>query len=351
MMIGVGTWAVTMALALAALMVSAALTLAVERYARIRLLDLPGRRRSHARPTPRGGGLGFVVALLAFALAPALATDPFVTSLLGAAVIAVAASGFWDDHRPLPASSRLAVQVLAAALTLVALRPTLGAAEGTVMAWLVTGACGIALIWSMNLHNFMDGIDGLLGLQVLFVCAVIAAAAHLADAPGLRLLGMVGAAAVAGFLPFNFPRARVFMGDIGSGVLGLWVGVLLLLALGTHALSPSAAALLVSAFAIDATLTLFARVVRGRRWYSAHREHLYQWLVRCGHSHAGVAGLYMMWNLLIVVPATIVAMRLPPGRGWPVALVVYAGGVVLWWWARHRCLAAVRFRGPRHVAA
>ncbi len=109
-------------------------------------------------------------------------------------------------------------------------------------------------------------------------------------------------AATLGFLPFNFPRARIFMGDVGSGALGLMIVVAIGLTLNTISPPLSAALIVCSAFATDATCTLLSRMLRGRRWYSSHREHLYQWMARSGMSHARVVAWYMAWNLCVVVP-------------------------------------------------
>jgi UDP-N-acetylmuramyl pentapeptide phosphotransferase/UDP-N-acetylglucosamine-1-phosphate transferase len=330
---------------LLALALSAVLTLATTRYANRRLLDLPGRRRSHEKPTPRGGGLGFVIAILACAVAPlALArAQEFVP--VAVALAAVAAIGFVDDHRALSAPVRLLVQLIAVALALYGLAPGFGLAPGSLPAWLALAACALALLWSINLHNFMDGIDGLLALQAIFVGLLVAFAADRTGAAELRDFALVGVGAVAGFVPFNFPRARVFMGDVGSGMLGLWIGVLLLLAIGAgrdgdaaRALPLPGALAAVSAFVVDASLTLASRMLRGRRWYSAHREHLYQWLVRSGSPHGRVAGWYMLWNLLIVVPATLATLRLAPVAAWVVTAMVYFIGSILWWRARAHCL-------------
>ncbi|MGA8278539.1 MAG: glycosyltransferase family 4 protein [Rhodanobacteraceae bacterium] len=351
MVIDLESWANTPTFALAAFVVSMALTFGVTRYARAHLLDLPGRRRSHAQPTPRGGGLGFVIALLTCGLLPHVRADPTTTSLLGTALIAVAAVGFWDDHESQPAHRRLAVQLFAAGLTVLALKPTLGFAPGSPMALASLIACGLAIVWSINLHNFMDGIDGLLAVQALFVCSTLAIVAQQSTSFALAGLCAISFAAIAGFVPLNFPRARIFMGDVGSATLGLWLGILLIMSVESAGLEPSAALVLVSAFTIDATMTLMLRLVQKRRWYSAHREHLYQWLVRSGSSHTRVTGLYMLWNLLVVVPTLWVMMHLSTDAAWLVAIAVHTAGITIWLSARRYCLSLTRIRGGRDVAA
>lgn len=151
-------------------------------------------------------------------------------------------------------------------------------------------------VWSINLHNFMDGIDGLLAQQGVFVGAGIAWLAWGAGSPTLAGMAACLAAACLGFWYYNRAPARIFMGDVGSGSIGFMVFALTAMLWRVRhellwpALVPS------SAFAMDAGLTLALRMLRGRRWYAAHREHLYQWLVRCGFTHAGSSGLYLTWR-------------------------------------------------------
>jgi UDP-N-acetylmuramyl pentapeptide phosphotransferase/UDP-N-acetylglucosamine-1-phosphate transferase len=193
------------------------------RYAqRNALLDLPGQRRSHSVPTPRGGGIGIVVAVLA-GLAVAAISNHLrnLCESAAAAVVLVASIGWIDDHRGL--SARLRVLVHLAAVVLLYL-PLFGfawflaqfhganadAAPPLHYAILLPGAIVFVLanVWFVNLHNFMDGINGLLACQAIFVFLALASLVS-GDSRALLLLC---AAAVAGFLPFNFPRARVFMG-------------------------------------------------------------------------------------------------------------------------------------------
>jgi len=358
------------ALPTATLALSVALTWLAIRYARQRrLLDLPGRRRSHSEPTPRGGGIAIVVAMLAGGLALSFRwTIEIELLLLVPPILGVAAVGWLDDHGGLSSLKRLAMHCAAAAwafggplLVVVVTGERVSADIGLalVAALVVT----LAIVWSINLHNFMDGINGLLTLQAIFVfCALEGLLIwHAPTSPhrGPPVL-LVCAAACAGFLPFNFPRARIFMGDVGSGVLGFAIAVAVLWQIATPRIAAASGLVLCSAFVTDATCTLLSRMLQGRRWYSAHREHLYQWLVRCGHSHARVVAFYMGWNLLIVLPVIGWMNRSPPSQapaagalpsfGIGAAAGVYALAVVTWWFGKRWCLAAVRERG-RHAAA
>ena len=314
-------------------------------YARRRkLIDQPGQRRSHAVPTPRGGGIGIVVAgvLAMAALAGGLST--WRESSMMAAVLAVAAVGWIDDHGGLSAGRRFGVHCLAGGLVVAACFHAPPPLIATAALMLVAAA---GLVWSINLHNFMDGIDGLLAWQAIFVLLVLAAleagTGEFVAAQGLLLW----AAAVAGFLPFNFPRARIFMGDVGSGALGLVIGIGVLTCAQRGWTAAAAALVACSGFVVDAGCTLLSRMLRGRRWYSAHREHLYQWLVRCGLPHARVVGLYMGWNLFVVLPSILIITRLGAAAAVAFALVLHAFAVLLWWRGKQACLgSAARRRVP-----
>jgi UDP-N-acetylmuramyl pentapeptide phosphotransferase/UDP-N-acetylglucosamine-1-phosphate transferase len=352
----------------AALALSALLTWASIAYARRRkLIDEPGMRRSHTAPTPRGGGIGIVVAVIVCGLCTAVGSTDFPLAMwwLVPPVIAVALAGWIDDHRGLSARVRFGVHCLAA-FWIIGI-PALAVGVGTpflahissLQKWLFVPLIILlimGIVWSINLHNFMDGIDGLLGFQAMFVLVVLAALEHLAVPVWMPWQLIVWIAAIAGFLPFNFPHARVFMGDVGSGVIGFLVAVAVYEQTALGGIAALSGLVACSAFVTDATCTLVSRMIRGRRWYSAHREHLYQWLVRCGNSHARVVAYYMGWNLLIVLPViawmnrsiAIDTKTTPAGFG--AAALVYALAIAVWFIGKKRCIATVRARGV-HAAA
>lgn len=322
----IGAWIVV-----AAAVASALLTAIVLRYARRRLLDLPGQRRSHAVPTPRGGGIAPVIVIVAAAVS-ALSTPDALPFAIGLAL--VAAIGWVDDHRPLRASWRLVVHIVAAGLFVASL-PREG--DDVAAAWMVGAIQVFLLVGAINFWNFVDGIDGLIATQSAFVALVIAAALAMAGGAGWSSLALVVFGAGLGFLPFNFPRAKIFLGDVGSGGLGFACGALLLQAQSQGALDALGALVAMSVIGIDASLTLLSRIARGRRWYHPHREHLYQWLVRRGRSHARVTSLYLLWNLLIVLPV-LVLMRQFPAWSAPLGVGALAAGTLAWF-AGKRALA------------
>lgn len=333
---------------------SAFLTVLAIRYAmNRRLLDLPGQRRSHAQPTPRGGGIAIVVAMLAGGLALAIGEGRADRlPLLLPPVIGVAWVGWLDDHGGLSALKRLAmhwvaaVWVFAGPLLLITVFP-LADVDVSPLVVITASMVTLWIAWSINLHNFMDGIDGLLTLQAMFVLLALSAFALLRGVEGSAFL-LVGAAACAGFLPFNFPRARIFMGDVGSGVLGFVIGIGVLWQIANPRIAATTGLILCSAFVTDATCTLLSRVLRGRRWYSAHREHLYQWLVRSDFSHAQVVGLYMAWNLLLALPVAYWMNRPTAASSLAASLAgfafVYVSALTAWCLGKRWCLRRVRLR-------
>jgi len=323
-------------------------------YARRRLLDMPGQRRSHVQPTPRGGGIGLCIAGIAglFAMG-ALLSDVQTPIRLIAAITLVAAVGWIDDHRPLPISARLVAQFAAIVLFL---WPIVSQTAGHYVdaniptsaflheMLLLLAMIGIG-VWSINLHNFMDGIDGLLASQAIFVLSVLGwLCGRDARNPHGMEIGLF-AAATLGFLPFNFPRARIFMGDVASGTLGLVIFVAAIWQFFSPYSANVSAVVVGSAFVTDATCTLVSRMISGKRWYAPHREHLYQWMTRTGLSHARVADSYAAWNLCVVLPI-IVLLNLPvlrthPTAAWSIAAAVYAVAVVLWICGKRWCLYKV----------
>lgn len=331
---------------LAALVISWVVVRAAIAYAHRRgMLDQPGQRRSHTIPTPRGGGIGIVVAALltmpvCLAVLPA-AWPAVVVVAVAVGTMLVAAVGWWDDHSSLPVLPRFAIQLLSAGLIAIAL-----AATG--MAWWWGPVLVLAGGWSINLHNFMDGIDGLLAQQVIFVGVGLALLAHAAAQPALAAAAACLAAAALGFWYFNRPRARIFMGDVGSGTMGLLIFALtaLLWRVDWHLLWP--ALVLSSSFVADATLTLLHRMTGGRRWYTAHREHLYQWMVRSGFTHATGGACYLVWNMLVAAPLAVLAWARPTWSV-PVFFGTYLIATAVWIVMKRQCLWRVLRKG-RHVA-
>lgn len=300
-----------------------------------RLLDVPGARSSHSEPVPRGGGLGIVAVGLcvpvALWLAGVWSGEPW---LLLATMLAVAGIGVLDDFRPRPAALRLAVHLAAGA----ALAASFLYVPGDADAWLWMAIVALALAWSINLHNFMDGINGLLVLQTVWTGLAYAVLFTLGDEIAIALFALLLASSALGFLPLNWPRARVFLGDGASGFIGLAIGWLALYGAASGAVGLPETLVIASAFLVDSGLTLLVRLLRGRRVWQAHREHLYQQLVLGGRTHGAVSGWYMLWNLAAALPA-LAALQLrdaAPER-WMIALTVLVLATLLWFALRRVC--------------
>lgn len=293
------------------------------RYAlRMQLLDQPGERRSHATVTPRGGGIAIVFALLLASLWLAVVfpqarvqLQAFVVGLL-----LMAGIGWLDDHRPLSPWPRLAVQAVAGLL----LAWATGQASGQPWLALVAFVLAVGLV---NVWNFMDGINGLATSQAMIAAVGLA----LVLPQPWNWLAAAFAVAAGGFLPFNFPQARIFLGDVGSGSLGYTLAALLAAGLAAAPRSASWLALPVCAFIVDAGFTLAWRMLRGERWWTPHVEHLYQrWARRWGHATITVA--YALFSMLAVA---LMLHGLGPGGGagqwipglcYLVAVAIWLGG-------------------------
>lgn len=252
------------------------------RYAiRQALIDEPGERRSHAVATPRGGGIAIVFSLLVAAIALGLRFPEQAPLMLafGVGLLLVAGIGWVDDHRPLSPWLRLGVHALASGMFALAIGDVYDS-------FLLGVAAFVATLVLTNVWNFMDGINGIAASQAMVAALGLAWMAG----GSWGLLALALAAACLGFLPFNFPRARIFMGDVGSGAIGFALGALCVVA-GVRLGGKAALVLLpVSVFLADAGLTLFRRLVRGERWWTPHTQHAYQaWARGVGHTRATVA--------------------------------------------------------------
>ncbi|MCX8050067.1 MAG: glycosyltransferase family 4 protein [Methylohalobius sp.] len=287
--------------------------------------DHPKPRSSHTLPTPRGGGIAIV---LGFALASlGLGAMGFVPKQALIAVLggglAVAAVGLLDDLGHVPILIRLSAHVGAAIW---------GLAWATQGFELYLVVAGLVLVWLVNLYNFMDGIDGLAAVEALTVA--ISAAWILAGVGyagfSFWLLGL--AAAAGGFLCWNWPPARVFMGDVGSGFLGFALGMLAWVTSQVQAITLWSWAILLAVFVTDATLTLLWRMATGQKFWQAHRSHAYQHLAaRCGHLKVSSAAAAI--NVFWLLPLAWAAARFPQAGGALTGLA-YAPLVWLAHWAR-----------------
>ncbi len=291
------------------------LTGAVRRYALTsQLVDVPNERSSHTRVTPSGGGLAIVfvfIASIALLLGLQQIELPLALAIIGGGGM-IAAIGYIDDRRDISPQVRIIVH-FAATLWLVALvqgSPTLNLGPFQIdTAWLVYPIEIIGIMWCINLYNFMDGIDGLAGGQAIFVG--IAGAVLFILSGSNSVFGLVSwllAIASIGFLLWNYPPARIFMGDVGSGFLGFIIAGLIVISIHQTDIPVLSWVILMAAFVVDSTFTLLRRMLRGEKWYSAHRSHAYQHATQRFQKHSTVTLWMMIINVVWLMPLAILTL-------------------------------------------
>jgi Fuc2NAc and GlcNAc transferase len=273
------------------------LTGMVRRFAlRNEVLDLPNERSSHSIATPRGGGAAVVLAsAIGIGVSAALgivATREAFTLVSGMLVLGIV--GWADDTRGVTPRVRLGVQFVIAFWTVYVLGGLPSIQVGThsvslgAVGYLV-GALGI--VWSINLFNFMDGIDGLAGSQAVLIFGTIAILLFLRRDYSLATIPAILAVTSVGFLVWNWPPAKIFLGDVGSGAIGYLIAGLALASENKGSVPALAFAIVYGLFICDASVTLLRRWARGDRVTEAHRDHAYQRLTRALGSHRSVTGL------------------------------------------------------------
>jgi len=296
-------------------------------YLRLRFfnigLALPDHRSMHSRPTPHGGGLGIVVALL---ICGYWAGVDWIWLI---SIVSLAGISWLDDWRHLPFWIRLIMHFVISASVVFchAGAFTLSLAVAVVV-----------IVWMINAYNFMDGMDGLAGSMAITGFPAYCAGLLWYGDFALAALCAAAAASALGFLLFNWHPAKIFMGDIGSIPLGLLAG-----GVGWYGFMIKAwplwfPLLVFSPFLYDATVTLARRILKKKRFWEAHREHYYQHMVLLGRSHAQVCRMWLTTMLLISLTAVIL-LKFAPGAGWVVLIVCVAslaayGGSVDLRWAR-----------------
>jgi Fuc2NAc and GlcNAc transferase len=278
------------------------------------MLDVPGERTSHIQPTPRGGGAAIAVTTLSglgwLALTGVMDWNVAVGFWIAGGVVAIV--GFLDDRGHVGRRWRLLAHFGAAVVVLVALggtRPT-AILDQAMGAWVTWPLALLYIVWIINLTNFMDGIDGLAASEAVTVGSGAALLYAIVGSPDASIVPLVLAAAAAGFLIWNRPPAAVFMGDVGSGFVGLSLAAM---SLHAPAASPSlfwAWLILLGVFVVDASITLFRRALRAERVYEGHRTHAYQHAAIHWGTHGGITLAVVAINLLWLLPlACLVALH------------------------------------------
>jgi Fuc2NAc and GlcNAc transferase len=300
---------------IAVVLASWALTWALRHYALANsVMDIPNARSSHRIPTPRGGGVAIVVTFLAAVIVlwgAGLLSLSYVLAVGGAGAW-IAVVGFMDDHGHIPARWRLLAHFLGAAWAVYWLG---GVAPvdlfGVILdlGWLGMFLAVLYLVWLLNLYNFMDGIDGIASIEAISVTAAGALFHYLIGQSASVGVSLALLAAVLGFLIWNFPPAKIFMGDAGSGFLGMVMGVMSLQAGWIEPELFWCWLIMLGVFVVDATLTLLRRLIRGEKVYEAHRSHAYQFASRRFASHRVVTLSVLGINLLWLLPMALLVLN------------------------------------------
>lgn len=270
------------------------------------IIDNPNERSSHSVPTPRGGGVAvvcsYLMALVVLIYSQQLTVHIGLTIIAAGFVIALL--GFLDDHGHINSMLRLAIHFLVAIAVVISLGG-FGSVDifGEVqLGFLANIIAVLFLVWLLNLYNFMDGINGIASVEAITVTASMATLYYmLSISLHSDLLWLLGAC-VFGFLLWNFPKAKIFMGDACSGFLGLVLGILALIALKENVALFCAWIICLGIFVVDATYTLIKRVFNGHKMYDAHRSHSYQILSRKWNSHTPVTLTVVAINILWLFP-------------------------------------------------
>ena len=278
------------------------------------LLDIPNERSSHEVPTPRGGGLVMaIIAVLAYLAGCLWLGEPIsVGYVVGASIIVLV--GWLDDIYSLSFIWRLMAQGIAAAIVI----HFCGAITGFYLpglglqidlGWSANILTALLIVWLLNAYNFMDGIDGIAGLQAVMAASAWVAVAILIGGASTTVISLALAAASLGFLLHNWQPAKLFMGDAGSSFLGFSFAVLPLLARSSsdpqNAKLATFALLAIWPFVFDSAITIIRRGLRGEKVWSAHREHLYQRLVIGGGRHWMITSFYGVMSAIVAVLAVL----------------------------------------------
>lgn len=299
----------------------------LQRYALVR----PNARSSHSIPTPQGGGVAVIAAVVATAAISVCFFGVAVQSALPAiiaATILLAIVGAYDDLRTMPVLPRLLMQAVAVGIVLAAL-PAEFHLVSVLPVWAERVLLLIGGLWFVNLVNFMDGLDWITAAEVVPVMAALALFGFYRELPpGPTLVALALCGAMVGFVPFNKPVAKLFLGDVGSLPIGLLMGWCLLQLAGSGHLA--AALLLPLYYLADATLTLLKRLARGEAIWVAHRSHFYQQATNNGFSVMQVVGEVFVLNLVLAAFAAVtIWLKSPYVQGITLALGVTAVALVL----------------------
>lgn len=293
---------------------------------RRQILDQPNERSSHTLPTPRGGGLATTPVMAVLLAALGWRFDGWEGAVLGGGALVLMALSWWDDRHSLPVLPRFTAHALVIALFLALLPSSALVFQGALPLVTDRTLALVGWLWFVNLYNFMDGIDGITGIETAGLGVGLALLAVVVGSTALLPYGGVVAATGIAFLWFNWHPARMFLGDSGSVPFGYVLGGLLVMLAVQGQL---AAALILPAYYLaDATITIGRRALAGEKIWQPHRKHFYQRAVQGGKRHDQVATAIAIANALLVGCALWAAL----GQVWSgsaAAVLVVAGLLAL----------------------
>ena len=305
---------VSLALLVASAFITRQLVMNSHRFSQ---MDIPNERSSHFTPTPRGGGLSFVAtSIVGFLLLTLNSTiDRADLLALCCAGIIVAIAGHLDDRQKISgATIRLGFHALGSIIHIVGIGfpSQISLFDRTIDTGIIGSILGVLyLVWLLNLFNFMDGTDGIAAIEAIFVC--IAGAIlnyHVLSDINFSAPSIILATSTFGFLLYNWSPAKIFMGDVGSGYLGMVIGGLSLMAAKQQHELLWVWIILLAVFVSDATVTLIRRLLRKQKPHVAHRSHAYQHLAIRFNSHSKVALIVLSINVVWLLPiASLVANK------------------------------------------
>lgn len=279
------------------------------------IIDNPNERSSHSIPTPRGGGVAVVCSYL-LGLSLLIYTQQ-LTLYIGLTLMlsgfTIALLGFLDDHGHINALLRLSIHFLVAIAVVISLGgfADIQVFNGFELGFIANIIAVLFLVWLLNLYNFMDGINGIASVEAITTTVSMAIIYVLLNTSLNSNILWLLTACVFGFLLWNFPKAKIFMGDACSGFLGLILGILALIALKENIALFCGWIICLGVFIVDATYTLIRRVLSGYKMYDAHRSHSYQILSRKFSSHTPVTLMVAVVNLLWLFPIAYLTVKLP----------------------------------------
>ena len=284
------------------------------------LVDVPNNRSSHSIPIPRGGGLSIVIIfLVSISFLDSLSMEIYF-ALLGSGLI-IASIGFWDDLGHIAARWRLLTHLLASLWVLywlVDISEFQFLSVSLDLGWLGMSVVVFFLVWLLNLFNFMDGIDGIAASETIFVTCSGAYFSWLNGFENLTFISLILAASTTGFLILNWSPAKIFMGDVGSGFLGMIIGVIAYANI-LEGISVWLWFILLAVFLVDSSVTLLRRILKREKWYEAHCSHAYQHAARkWGHKKVTISVIII--NMFWLFPLAIVSQSKPEFVLWCILL-------------------------------